>query len=118
MSRRRLRAFISSRMAELAPERRVVKAELERLYVDAFVIETDGGARAQSVRQTYLSEVKDADLYIGIFWQGYGEYTIEEFEYAVEEQKSCLVYEKRSNIEPRDPRLTDFLQRIGRVEGI
>jgi tetratricopeptide (TPR) repeat protein len=118
MSQRRLLAFVSSRMAELAPERKIVKAELDKLHVDAWVFETDAGARAQSVQQTYLKEVEAADFYIGIFWTGYGEYTIEEFDHAYKLGKSCLVYEKRSNIEGRDPRLTAFLEKIGEVKGL
>jgi tetratricopeptide (TPR) repeat protein len=118
MSHRRLLAFISSRMAELAPERKIIKAELDKLHVDAWVFETDAGARPESVQQTYLKEVEAADLYIGVFWTGYGAYTIEEFDHAVKLKRSCLVYEKRVNIEGRDPRLTEFLQKIGKVEGL
>ena len=41
----RLRVFVSSRMAELAPERKLVKEALDQLRVDAWVFEEDAEAR-------------------------------------------------------------------------
>lgn len=93
---RRLQAFISSRMAELAPERKVVQAALDALEVDAWVFEQDAGARPKTIQEIYLEEVETADIYIGIFWRGYGSYTIEEFEHAQKLDKPCLIYEKRT----------------------
>lgn len=116
MMRPRLLAFVSSRMEELAPERRVVKGELDKLHVDAWVFEQDAGARPQTIQQTYLQQVETADLYIGIFWQGYGPYTLEEYERARALGKSCLVYEKRTELERRDPELAEFLKELGQVE--
>lgn len=118
MSHRPLTAFVSSRMEELAAEREVIKAELKTFLVEAWEFEADAGARPQSVQQTFLKKIEEADFYIGIFWRGYGEYTIEEFDHAIKLGKSCLVYEKRSDIESRDPRLTAFLEKIGRVQGL
>ena len=115
MSAQPFEVFVSSRMEELAAERDIIKAELKTLRIKAWEFEDDAGARPQSVQQTYLKGVEKTDLYIGIFWRGYGEYTIEEFEHAIKLGKSCLVYEKRSDIESRDPRLTAFLERIGKV---
>jgi tetratricopeptide (TPR) repeat protein len=112
----RLRAFVSSRMQELAAERTIIKAALGQQLVDTFEFEADAGARPETIQQTYLNEIEEADLYIGIFWKGYGPYTIEEYDHACRHGKSCLVYEKRSALEDRDPRLQDFLNRISRVE--
>src|SRR5213593_4894335 len=80
MSGRRLRAFISSRMQELAPERKVIRSALGELLVEAFVFEMEAGARPESIQETYLEEVEVSDLYVGIFWKGYGSYMIEEFD--------------------------------------
>jgi len=114
---RRLQVFISSKMEELAPERAAIKSALAELNVDAWVFETDAGARPGTIRQTYLKELDGADLYIGLFWKGYGDYTIEEFESARSRGKDCLVYEKREAIEgARDPQLQAFLERVGKVE--
>src|SRR4029077_20204479 len=78
----RLRVFVSSKMQELAPERQALKAALDALKVNAWVFEQDAGARPVSIQKAFLEEVEAADLYIGLFWKGYGDYTIEEYEHA------------------------------------
>ena len=88
----RLRVFVSSRMQELAPERTAMRAALSELNIDGWVFEEDAGARAQGIQQTYKEEINGADLYIGLFWRGYGDYTIDEFSYATEQNKDRLIY--------------------------
>jgi eukaryotic-like serine/threonine-protein kinase len=113
----RLRVFVSSKMQELAPERQALKAALDALKVDAWVFEQDAGARPVSIEKAFLEEVEAADLYIGLFWKGYGDYTIEEYEHARRLGKDCLIYEKRAALNgQRDPRLQEFLDRLGNVE--
>jgi hypothetical protein len=95
MSNRTLKAFVSSRMQKLAAE------------------------RPYTIQQTYLSEIEASDLYIGIFWKGYGEYTIEEFNQANELVIPMLVYEKRADLDgdiKRDERLQAFLDSISGVK--
>src|SRR5690349_3165576 len=99
MTSSHLTVFVSSKMEELAPERAAIKAALEELEIDGWVFEKDAGARAQSIRQTYLDEVEKADLYVGLFWKDYGDHTIEEFECARKLGKDCLLYEKRMDID-------------------
>jgi hypothetical protein len=112
-----LRVFVSSRMKELAAERRAVKAALDVLRVQSWVFEEDAGARAQTIQQTYLEEVENADLYVGIFWRGYGTYTNDEYEHARKLGKDCLIYEKRDDLDwKRGPQLQSFLDRISNVE--
>jgi eukaryotic-like serine/threonine-protein kinase len=113
----RLRVFVSSKMQELAPERQALKTALDTLKVDAWVFEQDAGARPESIQKAFLEEVEAADLYIGLFWKGYGEYTIEEYEHARKLGKDCLIYEKRAALNgQRDPRLQAFLDQLGNVE--
>ena len=69
--RRRLGVFVSSAMQELKAERQIIKVVLEELKIDAWVYESDAGARDQNTRTTYLQELKAADLYIGVFWKRY-----------------------------------------------
>lgn len=117
MGARRLRAFISSKMEELALERKTIRAALAGLGIDAFIFEKDAGSRPYSIQQTYLDELEAANLYVGVFWKGYGEYTIEEFEHAQTLGMDCLIYEKREEVgSGRDPELQAFLDRIGQVE--
>lgn len=103
-------------MEELAEERIALKEALGAIRVAGWLFESDAGARPGSIEDTYLDELEGADLYIGVFWKGYGEYTIDEFEAARNLGKDLLVYEKRSGIEDRDPRLEQFLSEIGAVE--
>lgn len=113
----RLRVFVSSKMQELAPERQALKTALDALKVDAWVFEQDAGARPESIQKAFLGEVEAADLYIGLFWKGYGDYTIEEYEHAQKLGKDCLIYEKRAALNgQRDPRLQAFLDRLGNVQ--
>lgn len=104
-------------MQELAPERAMIADALDDLGIDAWVYEKHAGARPESHEQTFLSQVKEADLYLGIFWNGYGAYTIDEYKYAKDLRKDCLIYEKRTDIEgKRDPRLKQFLSRLNDTE--
>ena len=112
MGNRSLRAFISSKMEELALERMTIRAALAELHIEAFVFEKDAGARPYSIQQTYLEELEAANLYIGVFWKGYGKYTIEEYEHAQTLGMDCLIYEKREEVgNGRDPELQAFLDR-------
>ena len=108
--------FISSKMAELADERRGVQQALSQYLMVGWLWEADAGARPEPIRSTYLTEVEACDVYIGLFWLGYGPYTIEEFDHARLHHKPCLVYEKRVDVGGRSPELATFLAQIEQVE--
>jgi len=110
-----LSLFISSKMAELAEERRAVQSALSAYQMQGWLFEKDAGARPEPIQSTDLKEVEACDLYIGLFWLGYGPYTIEEYERARSLNKPCLVYEKHVETDQRDPQLTTFLQSIQQV---
>jgi tetratricopeptide (TPR) repeat protein len=117
MSVRPLQVFVSSKMQELADERRAVKTALDDMRIESFVFEADAGARPQTIEETFLEEVEGADLYIGVFWRGYGRYTIEEYDRAAALGMDCLIYEKREAVDgQRDPELAAFLEGLGDVE--
>ena len=98
MSSQRLQVFVSSKMQELAAEREVIEAALAEMEIDAFVFEHDAGAQSQSIQQTFLQSVETSDLYVGLFWKGYGAYTIEEFEHAQMLGMDCLIYLGDENV--------------------
>lgn len=108
--------FISSKMLELVEERKAVQTALAHYHMEGWLWEKDAGARPESVRKTYLKQVKACDLYIGLFWLGYGPYTIEEYHHARDNEKPCLIYEKHVDIVKRAPLLQSFLDGIGHVE--
>src|SRR5947199_3147695 len=109
---RLLSLFISSKMQELAEERRAVQTALTEYEMHGWIWEDDAGARPEPIRSTYLTEVEECDIYLGLFWLNYGQYTIEEFEHARQLHKPCLVYEKYVNVEQRNPKLATFLHRL------
>jgi hypothetical protein len=84
--------------------------------VDAWLFERDAGARPESPAQTFNEELRQADLYIGLFWNKYGPYTVDEFELATQLGRDRLIYEERSGLDGRDPRLGTFLTRVGDVK--
>jgi hypothetical protein len=107
-----LRAFVSSRMEELSAERKTVKGALDEMRVLAWVYEDDAGAQPRSPEESYREELKKSDLFIGLFWKGYGKHTIEEYEYAAGLGKDRLIYAKEAGAN-RQPELQRFLDSIG-----
>jgi len=111
-----LSLFISSKMQELLDERQAVQAALKEYDMYGWLWEKDAGARPEPIDSTYLKEVEACDIYIGLFWFGYGPYTIEEYEHARKHQKPCLIYKKQVDIAKRDPQLKAFLAELERVK--
>src|SRR6266480_7093614 len=110
-----LSLFISSKMQELAEERHSLQKALKEYKIYGWLWEEDAGARPEPIRSVYLQEVEACDIYIGLFWLGYGRDTIEEYEHARTHNKPCLIYEKTVNIENRHPELSTFLHHIQQV---
>jgi tetratricopeptide (TPR) repeat protein len=111
-----IRVFVSSKMAELAQERKIIAEALEQIFILPWVYEDEAGAQSQSIQQTYSHALDDSDIYLGVFWKGYGHYTVEdEFARAAEKGIPRLIYEKRQNIDERDPKLQNFLDSISGV---
>ena len=111
-----LSLFISSKMTELKNERQGIQAALKQYNMYGWLWESDAGARPEPIRSTYLDEVEACDIYIGVFWLGYGKYTVEEFDHARRLGKPCLVYEKNIDVAQRDPDLLRFLGLLQDVE--
>ncbi|RMF77105.1 MAG: DUF4062 domain-containing protein [Chloroflexi bacterium] len=109
-----LDVFISSKMQELADERKALQELLPKLGQDmlrmrAWVFEQTAPASEASIREVYLDALRNSALYIGLFWNEYGEWTIDEFERATEWGIDRHIYVKNVNPEQRDPRLEQFL---------
>lgn len=111
-----LSVFISSKMQELAAERKALQELLPTLGQDIFklrtwVFEGDAPASNKSIRDVYLEALQNSALYIGIFWNEFGEWTLDEFERATELGIERHLYVKNLNPERRDPRLQAFLDK-------
>jgi len=102
-------------MDELSSERESIEQALNELNIQAWKFETHAGARPHSIQETYLRELEAVDLYIGIFWKGYGAHTIQEYIQARKIGIPCFIYEKRTELEDRAPQLQTFLDEISSV---
>jgi uncharacterized protein YjbI with pentapeptide repeats len=105
----KLKVFISSKMAELRDVRELVAKALDDKGIEAWVYEAHAGARPEDVVETSLSEVEAADIYVGLFWEKYGEVTVQEYRHARALDKPCFVYIRDKDIQ-REQALEDFLR--------
>src|SRR4051794_39078419 len=66
----RLRVFVSSTLAELAPERAAVSRAISALRLTPVLFEL--GARPHPPRELYRAYLAQSDIFIGLYWQRYG----------------------------------------------
>ncbi|HEY6799375.1 MAG TPA: DUF4062 domain-containing protein [Agromyces sp.] len=115
----RLRVFVSSTLKELAPERRAVRAAIERLALAPVMFEL--GARPHPPRSLYRAYLEQSDIFVGIFWEQYGwiapgeEVSGLEDEWNLAPDIPKLIYLKHS--EGRHERLERLLGRIRDADG-
>ena len=111
----RLRVFVSSTLAELADERRAVATAIGALRLTPVMFEL--GARPHPPRDLYRAYLAQSDIFIGLYWQGYGrivsgmEISGLEEEYELSQTLPHLLYVKEPAPE-REHRLTDLLTRM------
>jgi predicted ATPase len=66
----RLRVFVSSTLAELAPERAAVARAISTLRLTPVMFEL--GARPHPPRELYRAYLAQSDVFVGLYWQRYG----------------------------------------------
>src|SRR5499425_953121 len=111
----RLRVFVSSTLGELAEERRAVARAISALRLTPVMFEL--GARPYPPREVYQQYLAQSDVFIGLYWQRYGQLVPglqvsgleEEFELSAGLPR--LLYVK-APAPDREPRLADLLARI------
>jgi predicted ATPase len=114
---RRLRVFVSSTLGELAAERRAVGRAITALRLTPVMFEA--GARPHPPRELYQAYLAQSDVFIGIYWQRYGQVNAgmevsgleEEFLLAGTDGLPRLLYVKTPATD-REPRLTELLSRV------
>src|SRR6516164_11156303 len=112
---RRLRVFVSSTLDEMAEERRAVSRAISALRLTPVMFEQ--GARAHPPRDVYRAYLAQSDVFIGLYWQRYGQPPPgagvsgleEEFDLSARLPKLLYVKEPAPG---RDPRLASLLDRI------
>ena len=67
----RVRVFVSSTLVELADERRVTERAVWALGMTPVMFEQ--GARPHPPRELYQAYVTQSDIFVGIYWQSYGQ---------------------------------------------
>ena len=105
----KLKVFISSKMMELRDVREFVAKALDDRGIEAWVYEAHAGARPEGVVETSLDGVEAADIYLGLFWQKYGEVTVQEYRHARALGRPCFVYIRDKDLQ-REKALEDFLR--------
>ena len=112
---RRLRVFVSSTLGELADERRAVSRAISALRLTPVMFEA--GARPYPPAEVYRAYLTQADVFIGVYWQRYGQPVpgtrisgLEE-EFDLSGGLPRLLYVK-GPAPDRDPRLAELLDRI------
>jgi predicted ATPase len=112
---RRLRVFVSSTLGELAAERRAVSRAISALRLTPVMFEA--GARPHPPRDLYRAYLAQSDVFIGLYWQRYGEAApgvavsgLEE-EFELSSGLPRLLYVK-GPAPDREPRLAGLLARV------
>lgn len=100
------KVFVSSKQGELDLERKALHDALQSPEWDNFTFEWSG-AFSDSARDVYLKQVAEADVYLGIFFEGYSQATVDEYHEAQRLGKPILIYLKDST--EREPTLTKFI---------
>ena len=114
---RRLRVFVSSTLGELAVERRAVARAITALRLTPVLFEA--GARPHPPRELYQAYLAQSDVFIGLYWQRYGQVNAgmevsgleEEFLLSGTEGLPRLLYVK-TPAPGREPRMAELLARI------
>jgi len=112
---RRLRVFVSSTLGELAEERRSVGRAVSALRLTPVMFEA--GARPYPPVEVYRAYLAQADVFIGVYWQRYGQLVPGAQVSGLEEEFDLsgglprLLYVK-GPAPDREPRLADLLARI------
>jgi predicted ATPase len=111
----RLRVFVSSTLGELAEERRAVARAISALRLTPVLFEA--GARPHPPRELYRAYLAQSDVFIGLYWQRYGQLNpgmavsgLEE-EFELSRGLPRLLYVK-APAPQREPRLAELLSRV------
>lgn len=112
MSSRKLRVFISSKQRELDDERQIAREVVESFDFEAIMSELRE-ASPSSAHSIYLQEVRESDIYLGIFAKKHSKPTEAEYREATKSNVPCLIFvRKLKENERRDKALKQLLEEI------
>ena len=113
--------FLSSHQKEFAEERKALKAYIEtdallHRYFSVFMFEAQS-AKDQSAQSIYLGQIKQSDIYIGLFGNEYGQSsdsglspTHQEYNAATESQKTRLIFIKGNGDQDKTTAMQALIQ--------
>src|SRR5262245_3627930 len=111
----RLRVFVSSTLEELSDERAAVSRAVSALRLTPVMFEL--GARPHPPRELYRAYLAQSDIFIGLYWQRYGQVGADmevsglEEEFELSRALPRLLYVK-APAPDREPRLSELISRI------
>lgn len=105
-----LKFFISSCESELKNERAIAIHTIKNMGYNIISSENRPASNI-SIKEEYLNEVRECDIYIGLFGTQYSKPTISEYKEAIKNKKPALIFVKRDQIPPFSD-LSEFLQTI------
>jgi len=123
MQHGKFKIFISANQKEMRQERFAIKKFIAgdillKKHFDVFMFE-DMPAKGKSAEATYLNEIRDCDIYVGIFGKEYGNVdknglsaTEKEYRLAEKLNKEILIFLKGKDESDRDIRLVSLIHRI------
>jgi predicted ATPase len=118
----RLRVFVSSTLRELAAERGVIRAAIERMGLAPVMFEL--GARPHPPRALYRAYLDQSDIFVGVYGERYGWVAPGEAVSGLEDEYDLvspavpkLIY-IRESAHGREARLAELIDRIRREDGV
>ena len=119
-----MRIFISSVQREFAEERKALADYLAgdsllQRFFDTFVFERDIRAADQRPDELYLDEVRDCDIYLGLFGNEYGNENADgvspthlEYLEATKLDKTRLIFVKGQDDKDKHPKMQSLIQEV------
>ncbi|TEU16540.1 MAG: tetratricopeptide repeat protein [Anaerolineales bacterium] len=110
----KLTVFISSMIGELLKERQVVRQAINSIPLTRAWAFEYAPASADQLEESYLSKVRECDLFILLVGEDISEPVKREYETAIEHGKRCLVFVKRMGRgKARSRQAEEFVQGVG-----
>lgn len=113
----RLKVFVSSTLHELAEEREAARSAISHMRLHPVMLEMGPQPQPAPPRSLYQSFIEESQVFIGIYWQKYGEsiagadWSEIEDEFMLSEGKPRLIYIKRPAYEV-EKQMTHFINSI------
>jgi hypothetical protein len=108
-----IRVFISSKISEFEIERAILADKIRSIPYLEPVMSEEWHPQRSSIRDTFVDQVNDCQVYIGLFGCIYSEPTEVEYRTAIlNEYREIVIYIRQCNIEQREPLLQQLVAEL------